>query len=322
MRDPYSVLGVGRGAADSEIKSAYRELAKKYHPDTAHGDPKAEETFQEISAAYDILKDKASRKAYDRGDIDASGAPIRRTYRSSNPYEGAGGFHPGQGGPEQAEGFKFAFGGDGGPRPQDIFADLFGGAKQGRQTKPKSRKSRGEDLTYDLTVSFLESVQGAKRRVRLPNGAKLDVKVPAGVKEDQQIRLKGQGHAGQFGGAAGDARITIHVQRHEAFSRDGDNIQLTLPLTVTEAMDGAKVSVPTVWGPVTMSIPAGSNSGNVLRLRGKGVPKKGDGKTEKRGDQMVTLSVVLPTNDAAFEKFVAKWGDTSSYDPRKHLEGL
>jgi len=318
MRDPYEVLGVARGSSEAEIKSAYRDLAKRYHPDTNHGDTKSEAIFQEVSAAYGLLKDKASRAAFDRGDIDATGAPTRRTYRSRSPYEGASAFHPDANGPGGNEGFKFAFGGDGGASPQDIFADLFGGRKPQRQTQTKPKRVRGTDINYDLTVTFAESVQGAKRRVRLPNNAKLDVKVPAGVKEDQQIRLKGQGNPGKAGAGAGDARITIHVSAHEAFVRDGDNIRLTLPITVGEAINGAKMSVPTVWGPVTMTIPAGSNSGSVLRLRGKGVPKAGD----EKGDQLVTLSVVLPAKNAAFDKLVDKWAAKNSYDVRDHLKGL
>ncbi len=314
MRDPYEVLGVARSAGDSEIKAAFRELAKRYHPDTSDGDAKSEERFRGINGAYSILKDKSTRAAYDRGDIDASGAPTRRSYRGRSPYEGAS---APQGAQPGAEHFKFAFGGEDNFRPQEFFSDLFG-SKGPQARQPRSTKKRGADINYKLKVSFLEAIKGGKRRVRLPNGAKLDVKVPAGVADAQQIRLKGQGEAGTGGAGSGDVRITISVEPHEAFTRDGDNIRLTLPLTVDEAIKGAKISVPTVWGSVTMSIPPGSNSGGVLRLRGKGSPKSGDA----RGDQLVTLSVVLPSKDADFDKLVSKWANKNSYDVRDHLKGL
>ncbi len=312
MRDPYQVLGVSRSAAESEIKSAYRDLAKRYHPDTSQGEPDAEDAFRDVNTAYSILKDKSSRRAYDRGDIDASGAPLRRSFHGQSPSPGAEAPRTQQ----QGDPFRFGFGDRSEfSRAQDMFSDLFGSRRTGDH-KARGRSPKGRDVTYKLTVSFVEAVKGSKRRVRLPGGSRLDVKIPPGVEDGKQIRLKGQGKPSGSRAPAGDALITVKVEPHEAFIRDGDDIFLELPITVKEAVEGAKISVPTVWGPVTMTIPAGSNTGAVLRLRGKGVARPG----ETQGDQLVDIKVMLPENDEQFARLVADWN--GSYNVRAHLEGL
>lgn len=295
MRDPYEVLGVRREASTDEIKKAYRQLAKKLHPDLNPGNAKAAAQFKDVSAAYDLLSDPEKKARFDRGEIDASGAETRprssyRTYAES----------PG--------GAKYGGGAD----PGDIFEDLFGRSRGwGRSTI----KTRGADVSYELTVDFLDAAVGAKRRLTLPDGRTLDVTIPAGADDRQQLRLKGQGTAGLGGGPPGDAYIEIHVQDHPLFKRQGADIHIGLPVTLTEAVRGAKITVPTIDGPVTMTVPKGSNTGTMLRLRGKGVPEKKGG---PRGDQYVRLEVMLPEDaDSALERFVEEWN--RDYDVRGKL---
>jgi DnaJ-class molecular chaperone len=294
MRDPYEVLGVRREASADEIKKSYRQLAKKLHPDLNPGNAKAAAQFKDVSAAYDLLSDPEKKARFDRGEIDASGAETRprssyRTYAES----------PG--------GAKY-----GGADPGDIFEDLFGRSRGwGRSTI----KTRGADVSYELTVDFIDAAVGAKRRLSLPDGRTLDVTIPAGAEDGQQLRLKGQGTPGLGGGPPGDAYIEIHVQDHPLFKRKGADIHIGLPVTLTEAVRGAKITVPTIDGPVTMTVPKGSNTGSMLRLRGKGVPEKKGG---PRGDQYVRLEVMLPDDsDSALERFVEEWN--RDYDVRGKL---
>ena len=309
MRDPYSVLGVAKSASDAEIKKAFRQLAKKHHPDTKGGDKDAQKKFQEISAAYDILGDKEKRAKFDRGEIDANGNPNYAGGFQGSPYGqgGTGGgtrdFHftwANQGG-DTAEGF----------RAEDIFSDLFGGGAR-RRNQPR----RGEDFDLAVTVSFSEAALGAPRRVTLPDGRDLDVRIPTGLKDGQQIRLKGQGAPGINGGPAGDILLTVSVAAHPYFVRDGNDLRLDLPITLKEAVEGGKVTVPTLTGHVALTVPANSNSGAVLRLKGKGVPGRG---SEAAGDLYVKLVVSLPDKpDQALKDFVAHWA--TDYDPRAKLK--
>lgn len=289
MRDPYEVLGVSRTATADEIKKAYRHLAKKLHPDLHPGNAKAAAQFKDVSAAYDLLSDADKRARFDKGEIDASGAEVRRRpfYRSYAESPG---------------GAKYTGGFD----SDDLFSDLFGGGRR------RGFKARGADVAYEMQVDFIDAAVGAKRRLTLPDGRTLDVTIPPGSEDGQQLRLKGQGTGGLGGGPAGDAYVEIHVAPHPFFTRKGHDIHVELPVTLSEAVAGGKVQVPTVDGAVAVTVPKGSNTGTVLRLKGKGVLNRQSG---ARGDQYVKLKIVLPDKpDPELERFVESWN--RSYDVR------
>ena len=298
MRDPYEVLGVPRGASAAAIKSAYRKLAKKHHPDSNKNDPKAAERFSEINSANEIVGDEDKRKQFDRGEIDANGEPRRgfhRTHAGSGPFGGRAG-----GGPHEHD---FGFG--------DIFSDLFGRGRGGEAGGPFA--ARGRDVRYTLEIDFLEAATGAKKRVTMPDGGVLDLTVPEGVADGQTLRLKGKGSPGPRGSDAGDALVEIRVRPHPHFKRAGDDIALDLPITIDEAVLGAKIEVPTVSGRVQLTIPKGTSSGRVFRLKGKGVRNTPTGHT---GDQLVTVRIVLPdTIDEKLAYFMSEWRQSHRYDP-------
>ena len=304
--DLYKVLGVSRDATADAIRKAYRALAKKHHPDLNPGDKAAEETFKNVQLAYDILSDEEKRRQYDAGEIDAQGNETpRRYYREHASADG--------GGPYQSSAGYDDLG--------DIFADLFGqGGPGGRTGGGRGNiRMRGGDVRYTMEVSFLEAVNGAKRRVTMPDGKALDIAVPAGLRDGQVLRLRGKGAPGLGGGEAGDAYVEVHVAPHREFRREGNDIHVDLPVALHEAVLGAKIRVPTTTGAVTMSVPAGSNSGSVLRLRGKGVPASG---SRPAGDQIVTLRVVLPDPpDEALKTFMEGWAKDHAYDPRARSGG-
>ncbi len=298
--DPYTVLGVERNASQEEIRKAYRALAKKLHPDLNPGNKDAEERFKQVSAAYDLLGDAEKRARFDRGEIDAAGTETPRPnyYRD---FATAGG--PGAERYESRAGYAdFA-------ESDDIFAELFARRSAGGA----EIRMRGADLPFHLHVDFLDAVNGATRRLSLPDGSTLDVAIPPGIRDGQLLRLKGKGRPGIGGGPPGDALIEVEVLPHPVFRRQGDDIQLDLPVSLTEAVLGGRVEVPTPTGPVTMTIPKGANSGTTLRIRGKGVARR-DG---TRGDEYITLTVTLPkTPDPELEKFVAGWEAGRSHKPR------
>jgi len=308
MRDPYEVLGVSKTASEADIKKAFRGLAKKHHPDT-HGDDKsAKQRFQEISGAYDILGDKEKRAKFDRGEIDASGNPRGFDPRSQG-FEGAGA----GGSPRD---FHFSWSSDEadaaqGFRPEDIFSDLFGGGGGRRRAQPR----KGQDIEYALTVGFAEAASGATKRITLPDGRELDVRIRVGLRDGQQIRLKGQGAPGSGNGPAGDILLTVSVASHPYLIRDGSDLRMDLPVTLKEAVLGAKVTVPTLTGPVALTVPPNANTGTVLRLKGKGVQAHGG---QPAGNLYVRLVVSLPEKpDPALTQFAESW--TADYDPRAKL---
>jgi len=300
MKDPYKILGVSKDATETDIKKAYRKLAKELHPDLNPTDKGAEERFKEVSGAFSILGNAEKRAKFDKGEIDASGAerPEHHYYK-----EYAGG--------DQAQQYRSGAQFD---DVSDVFADLF----RSEQQRPGQQfKMRGRDVRYHLAVSFLHAAKGETTRVTLPEGLSLDVKVPEGVKDGQTIRLRGKGQPGFGGGDSGDAFIEIEVQPHPVFRRKGDDIVIDLPITIYEAVLGGKVEVPTIDGSIRLSIPKGSSSGQNLRLKGKGVKK-----SEGIGNQYCILKIVLPEEiDEELISLMEKWRDTHSYNPRHGMGG-
>lgn len=301
--DPYKVLGVSRTASQEEIQKAFRKQAKVLHPDLNPGDKKAEQKFKDISAAYEIIGDKDKRARYDRGEIGPDGSEQQQQRHYYREYAGAGAENPyhSTGG--------FADFGEG----EDIFSQFFSrrGGAGGRQFR-----MRGQDAQYAMNVEFLDAINGTQTQIRLPNGPALDVRIPAGTRDGQTLRLKGKGQPGIGGGEPGDALIEVHVRPHAFFRRDGDDIRLDLPVTLAEAVNGGKVTVPTPKGPVTMSVPANSSSGKVLRLKGRGAPTRHGG----HGDLYVTLAIVLPDQpDEKLKRFIDEWSRDSKQNPRSKM---
>lgn len=306
MSDPYTILGVPRGANEAEIKSAYRKLAKELHPDKNQDNPSATERFSTVTRAYDLLSDKDKRARFDRGEIDVDGNP-----RMPFGGGGGGGYRPG---------------GPGGPQPGfngeevdlgDLFEGLFGrgGAPRGGaagfgRRPPPPPPRRGANIGYTLRVPFTDAALLAEQRITLGDGKTIDLKLPAGLEEGTQMRLKGKGEPGP--GGAGDALVTIAIEAHGFFRRDGDDVLLDLPVTLDEAVNGAKVKAPTVDGPVMLTIAPGSGSGKVLRLKGRGFSKKGG----ERGDQRVTLEIHLPEDIADLAAQLEGWRDQTDVRQR------
>lgn len=304
--DLYATLGVSKSAPADEIRSAYRRLAKESHPDLHPGDTVAEDKFKAVSAAYDILGDEEKRAKYDRGEIDATGA-------ETHP----GGFyrqHADTYGPQQ---YSSSAGFEDFADLNDVFADLFSRSGNQRGTHRGTRFSAyGGDVRYALTVDFLEAAKGTKKRITLPDGQSLDVKIPEGLDNGQTLRLKDKGQPGLGGGQAGDALVTITVKPHRLFKRTGADIHVDLPISLQEAILGGRVEVPTLSGAVSMTIPKGTSSGKVLRLKGKGLKTK-----REVGDQLVTLKIVLPDPiDEDLSDFMEEWQTNHVYDPRATLK--
>jgi DnaJ-class molecular chaperone len=330
MRDPYEVLGVQRSAKPAAIKSAFRRLAKKLHPDANRVDPKAAERFAEINSAYEILGDEAKRKAFDAGEIDAEGKPVHPAFEGFGAQPGGGfgrdgrfeTFTWGPGGFERGGGS----GAGGAAGMEDVLSEMFGrqgGAgprfQQGRRStfhfdpEDFGPPASGRDVAVAVTIALSEAAKGTSRRVVLPTGKEVDVKIPAGLADRQQIRLKGLGLPGA--GAPGDALITVHVADDPRFKRDGADLRLDLPITLYEAVLGGQVRVPTLDGAVSLTIPPDTNGGRVFRLRGKGMPQKSGA-----GDLLATVRIVLPEGrDEALEELMRTWRDKKPYDPRKDL---
>ncbi len=313
--DPYSTLGVSRTASEKDIKSAYRKLAKELHPDTNKDNPKAAERFSEVTGAYDLLSDKDKRAKFDRGEIDAEGNPM-----------GFGGFGGGSGGfggagfggnPGGQRGFGGGFGGNDGIDLEDLFGGIFGGGGQrggmgggfggmggSAGMGGRSRAApRGGNVNYRLAVPLTDAAELKPQRITLSDGKTIDLKLPNGLEDGTQMRLAGKGEQGP--GGAGDAIVTIQIQPHAFFRQDGDDLRVDLPITLDEALNGGKVKAPTAAGAVILSVPTGSSSGKVLRLKGRGMVRK-DG---SRGDLLITLQIVLPESDADLAKRLEGWKD-------------
>lgn len=306
--DPYASLGVSRTASADDIRRAYRALAKELHPDVRPGDKAAEERFKRTTAAFNLLSDPVTKQRFDRGEIDADGNE-RMAFNARGPRQGAR-TYAGAGagaGPGSAGGAGGGAAGAGDPFDLgDIFSDLFGPGFGGARTYSRMR---GRDIRFTLDIDFLDSINGAKRRISLAEGRTLDVAIPAGVETGQVLRLKNQGGAGVQGGPAGDALVELRVRPHAFFRREGQDVHMDLNISLTEAVEGARIQTPTPGGNVTLTIPAGSNTGKVLRLKGKGV--------SGQGDQFVRLQVVLPEMaDEDLKKFVKKWPKKDYAPPR------
>ena len=300
MNNPYEILGVKGDASADQIKRAYRKLAKELHPDVNPGDKIVEQRFKEVTAAYELVSDKEKRAKFDRGEIDATGAPR---------YENA--FHRAH---TQAGDFSFNFGGAGGPNVEDLLSGLFGRGRQ--RAGARTARIKGQDVRYTVRVDFISAAKGVKRRIQLYDGKNIDVTIPPGTTDGQALRLKRQGMTGMGGGAAGDAIVEVKVDTHPYFEMHGKNVELEVPVTLSEAVLGGKIKVPTIHGAVTLTVPAGANTGARLRLRGKGIPA--ERKTAKAGDQFVTLKVMLPEDeDEKLVEFVREWSKGDKSDPRK-----
>lgn len=313
MADPYATLGVARGASEADIKKAYRKLAKELHPDRNKDNPKASERFSSVTQAYDLLTDKDKRARFDRGEIDSDGNPTAPFgYGMANGQRG--GFKPG--------GAQFDFGGDssdigdifeglfggGTARPRGGFSGGFGGFGRRQHQAPK-----GANTAYRLAVSFEDAATLAPQRITLGDGKTIDLKLPAGVEDGTQMRLAGKGANGP--GGPGDAIVTVEIQPHRFFVREGDDVRLDLPVSLSEAVLGARVRVPTPDGAVMLTVPKGTSSGKVLRLKARGFHKKAGG----RGDLLVTLMVEIPADDAALTAFVEGWKDRDQGNPRGRM---
>ena len=324
MRDPYEILGVSRTASAADVKSAFRKLAKKLHPDANKHDPKAASRFAELNAAYEILGEADKRKAFDRGEIDAEGKPRFQGFEGFGGGRGRGGGFGREGGFETftwgSDGFQQGSGrtGGGGFRGFGGFEELLkeafgGGARAGGGFQfGEDDSGSAHDIAATLAIALPEAAKGVKKRVQLPTGKEVEVKIPAGIADGQTIRLKGQGLAGP-GGRTGDVLITVAVAPHPLFTRAGADLRLELPITLYEAVLGGKVRVPTLDGAVELAIPPGTNAGRTFRLKGKGFPAK-DG----TGDLLATVRIMLPEGgDAELETLMRKWRDGKPYDPRK-----
>jgi DnaJ-class molecular chaperone len=325
MRDPYDVLGVSKSADEAQVKSAFRKLAKKLHPDANKHDPKAATRFAELNAAYEILGDGKKRKAFDSGEIDAEGKPRFRGFEGFGAQQGgqrphfetwgSDGFQRGGGAARGGGGFE------------DILRDMFGGvrARAGRsaQFEPEDFAQQqhqappARDLEATLTISLEDAASGATKRLHLPTGKEIDVKIPAGIAGGQQIRLKGQGYPSPWGGGVtGDAMITVTIAQHPIFTVDGSDLRLDLSVTLYEAVLGAKVRVPTLDGAVQLAIPPNTSSGRTFRLKGKGLGTKSG-----IGDLLATVRIILPEkSDDDLKELMRKWRDENAYNPRKDLE--
>ncbi|MGI9520218.1 MAG: DnaJ C-terminal domain-containing protein [Hyphomicrobiaceae bacterium] len=305
----YDVLGVNSTASADEIQKAYRKLAKQLHPDLNPGNKEAEDRFKNVASAFSILGDSEKRERYDKGEIDESGGekPDQQFYRSYADSDTQHHYHTSHGYEDFVD-------------LGDLFAEAYFRARQTDATSQQRPpyQQRGNDVRYQLSVNFLDAVNGDTKRITLPDGAVLNVTIPAGIKDGQTLRLKGKGQPGSSGGLNGDALVSVQVRPHQFFTRDGNDILLDLPIGIHEAILGGKVEVPTVTGRVSMTIPKGATSGQVLRLRGKGVQS-----STAIGDQLVRITIAMPEKiDPELEQFFQTWSGEHDYNPRTTMEQM
>lgn len=309
MKDPYAILGVEKTASDADIKSAYKKLVRKLHPDLNPDDKTSEQRFKEVAQAYEVLGDAEKRRRFDAGEIDATGAekPNYQFYRDFSDRPDARSH-------ADAEGFASA------EEFEEFLRQAFGGSFDRRQQQAEfgpNLKARGPDVSYTMRVAFIDAVNGATTSITLPEGKQLRVTIPEGAHDRQMIRLKGQGGAGYGGGPRGDAYVELHIEPHAFFERRDANIHIEVPVTLTEAMLGARIEVPTIKGSVTLTVPAGSNTGKVLRLRDRGVLDRATG---TRGHALVKLKVVLPADEEPeLEAFLREWKPRHAQNPREEM---
>ncbi len=290
-KNPYEILGINKEAGEADIKSAYRKLAKKYHPDLNPTNKNADEKFKELNAAHDLISDKEKRAAFDRGEIDFAGQPRHQQQQQRGYRDFADG----------PQGSRYNSMGDFDLSDLESLFGGLGGRSGGTRPGPSA------DVHYSIEVDFLEAALGAKKRVGMPDGKTLDIAIPIGIEEGQKLRLKGQGRQ-----SSGDAYVEVHIRPHEFFTRKGKDISIELPVALQESVLGQKIAVPTIHGPVGMKIPKGASSGTTLRLKGKGI---------KDGDQYVKLKIVMPKEiDPDLEDAIQKWSATHAYNPRKSME--
>jgi DnaJ-class molecular chaperone len=302
--DPYKELGVPRTASADEIKKAFRKLAKEHHPDRNTGDKKAEERFKRISGAFELLGDEAKRKRFDSGEIDADGNEQFRGF----PGGGAGGARPGAG-PGAGFGGRFE-----GVDREDIF-DMFGSRGGGGGAGGGFPGRGGGDVRSRLEIDLEDAVRGTTRRVTFSDGRTLDVTIPKGAGEGQVLRLRGQGQPGRGNGPAGDALIELAIKAHPLYRREGADLHMDLPISVPDAVLGAKVDAPTPDGPVSLTVPKHANSGAILRLRGRGAVNP---ETGKRGDLFARLMIALPDPPGPeLERFAEIWRKDRPYTPKR-----
>ncbi|SOD97144.1 J domain-containing protein [Caenispirillum bisanense] len=319
MRDPYSVLGVSHTATQDDVKKAFRRLARTMHPDLHPDDAQAADRFKEINAAYGILGDADKRAKFDRGEIDAAGNP-RAPFGFGGGRGGRAGGPGGRGRPGAGgrTGGPFGFDFDSTFADDDLFNEIFTRASKAKADAQAKSQPKGPDSHYRLKVSFREAALGATRRIRLTNGKTLDVRIPPRSEDGRTLRLKGQGLSAISGGPAGDALVEISIKDTDVWKREGDDVIAEVPVTLKEAVLGGKITVPTLTGKVAVTVPEGANSGTVLRLRGKGLPKEGD--EGGHGDYLVRLRIVLPDpKDAALKDFCDRWNPAGDEDLRKKL---
>lgn len=300
-QDPYQELGVSRTASADEIRRAFRKLAKQYHPDKNPGDNAAEERFKRVSAAFDLVGDEDKRKKFDSGEIDADGREINRGF-GGDPF-GRGGFDP-RGGGAQFEGVDL----------NDILGEVFGNRTGGRAGFGGfGGPAKGADVRAEVAIDLEEAIQGGRKRIAFSDGRTLDITIPKGAAEGQVLRLKGQGSPGRAG--PGDALIELTIRPHPVFRREGETLVMDLPVSAPDAVLGAKIQAPTPEGPVSLTVPKGSNSGSTLRLKGRGLP---DPRTGVRGDLLARLVVMLPDKpDPELEQFAETWRKERPYTPRR-----